>query len=204
MSTLPASSLSCKSAHDTSPCATRVLAEEWPTSTTEHNRDDLPTHVTRNVDTILLVGSSCSGKTAFVRRIATGEWCKDASGVTPSATTHRMEVSLRGDEVLTLDMQEWTTPALDARMGTPRGAIAMVDMQNRQSLIDGEQWLVELRRALGDSVPIVLCGNKIDQPTWKVKSREMQELARRYNCTYVPLSSKSCYNLYKPFKVLGI
>jgi GTP-binding nuclear protein Ran len=55
-----------------------------------------------------------------------------------------------------------------------------------------------LVRVCGETIPIVLCGNKVDVKDRKVKAKAIT-FHRKKNLQYYDISAKSNYNFEKPF-----
>jgi GTP-binding nuclear protein Ran len=58
--------------------------------------------------------------------------------------------------------------------------------------------LGDLVRVCGETIPIVLCGNKVDVKDRKVKAKTIT-FHRKKNLQYYDISAKSNYNFEKPF-----
>ena len=78
-----------------------------------------------------------------------------------------------------------------------QAAIIMFDVTARVTYKSVPHWHKDLTRVC-ESIPIVLCGNKIDCRDRKVKPRDIQ-FHRKKNLQYYDISAKSNYNFEKPF-----
>merc|ERR1739848_102125 len=76
-------------------------------------------------------------------------------------------------------------------------AIIMFDVTSRITYKHVPQWYKAMERVC-DSIPMVLCGNKVDQPERTVKTRQIT-FHRKKNLKYYDISAKSNYNYEKPF-----
>ena len=80
-------------------------------------------------------------------------------------------------------------------------AIIMFDVTSRLTYKNVPTWYRDLTRVC-HSIPIVLCGNKVDVKQRQVKAK-MVTFHRRKNLQYYEVSAKSNYNFEKPFLYLG-
>jgi len=78
-----------------------------------------------------------------------------------------------------------------------QAAIIMFDVTARVTYKSVPHWHKDLTRVC-DSIPIVLCGNKVDCKDRKVKPKDIQ-FHRKKNLQYYDISAKSNYNFEKPF-----
>ena len=78
-----------------------------------------------------------------------------------------------------------------------QAAIIMFDVTARVTYRSVPHWHRDLVRVC-ESIPIVLCGNKIDCKDRKVKPKDIR-FHRTKNLQYYDISAKSNYNFEKPF-----
>ena len=76
-------------------------------------------------------------------------------------------------------------------------AVIMFDVTSRVTYKNVNVWWKDLVRVC-ENIPIVLCGNKVDQRDRKVKPKEIT-FHRRKNIQYYDISARSNYNFEKPF-----
>jgi len=77
-------------------------------------------------------------------------------------------------------------------------AIIMFDVTSRNSYKNVPIWHRDLTRVC-ESIPIVLCGNKVDVKDRKVKPKHILFHRKKPNIQYYDISAKSNYNFEKPF-----
>lgn len=82
-------------------------------------------------------------------------------------------------------------------------AIIMFDVTSRETYKNVQNWHRDIVRVCeaddGRSIPIVLCGNKVDAiKDRKVKAKQVS-FHRKKNLQYYEISAKSNYNFEKPF-----
>lgn len=164
-----------------------------------------PSHTTRTYK-IILVGDGGVGKTTWVKRHSTGEFEKKyiaTMGVDVEPITFHTN---NGPVCLNV----WDCAGQEKFNGLGSGyycgadaAIVMFDVTSPLSYKNAKTWIRDIR-AIDESIPIVLCGNKIDCPErdHRVKPCDIF-LHKTENClAYYGISAKSNYNLEKPFLVI--
>lgn len=77
----------------------------------------------------------------------------------------------------------------------------MFDVTSRQSYKNVPNWYRDLIRVC-EGIPVVLCGNKVDEKDRKVKPKQIT-FHRKKNLQYYDISAKTNYNYDKPFLYLA-
>lgn len=77
----------------------------------------------------------------------------------------------------------------------------MFDVTSRQSYKNIPNWYRDIIRVC-DEIPIVLCGNKVDEKDRVVKPKQIT-FHRKKNLQYYDISAKTNYNYEKPFLFLA-
>merc|ERR1711998_53508 len=80
-------------------------------------------------------------------------------------------------------------------------AIIMFDVTSRLTYKNVPTWYRDLVRVC-ETIPIVLCGNKVDVKSRQIKPRQVT-FHRKKNLQYHEISAKSNYNFEKPFLYLA-
>ena len=75
------------------------------------------------------------------------------------------------------------------------------DVTSRQSYKNVPNWYRDLIRVC-EGIPVVLCGNKVDEKDRKVKPKQIT-FHRKKNLQYYDISAKTNYNYDKPFLYLA-
>ncbi len=158
---------------------------------------------------LVLVGDGGTGKTTFVKRHLSGEFEKKYIA-TLGVEVHPIKFNTnRG----VIQFNVWDTAGQEKFGGLRDGyyiqgqcAIIMFDVTSRVTYKNVPNWFRDLSRVC-ESVPIVLCGNKVDIKDRKVKAKTIT-FHRKKNLQYYDISAKSNYNFEKPFlwlarKLLG-
>ena len=150
---------------------------------------------------ILVVGDGNTGKTAYLRRLITGQFDNKYYATMGVEITGHTFSSNKGE----IHVVFWDTAGIKKNEGLRQGyyigskaAIVMADLTNRESFINIKKWLKEVREVCPD-IPLVVCGNKADRKDRAIKPREIGDLVRRWKTQYYEVSAKSNYNFDKPF-----
>eukprot|EP00771_Trimastix_marina_P001682 gnl/Trimastix_PCT/277.p2 GENE.gnl/Trimastix_PCT/277~~gnl/Trimastix_PCT/277.p2 ORF type:complete len:224 (-),score=87.46 gnl/Trimastix_PCT/277:306-977(-) len=148
----------------------------------------------------ILVGDGGTGKTTFVKRHLTGEFEKRYIA-TMGVEVHPLAFHTNHGPII---FDCWDTAGQERFGGLRDGyyiggncAIIMFDVTSRLTYNNVENWYRDLVRVC-ETIPIVLCGNKVDVKDRKVKARSIT-FHRKKNLQYYDISAKSNYNFEKPF-----
>jgi len=149
---------------------------------------------------LILCGDGGTGKTTFVKRHLTGEFEKKYIA-TLGVEVHPLAFYTNFGKVL---FNCWDTAGQEKFGGLRDGyyiqgqcAIIMFDVTSRVTYKNVPNWHRDLVRVC-ESIPIVLCGNKVDVKERKVKAKSIT-FHRKKNLQYYDISAKSNYNFEKPF-----
>jgi len=149
---------------------------------------------------LILVGDGGVGKTTFVKRHMTGEFEKKYVA-TMGVEVHPLRFYTNLGQVI---FNCWDTAGQEKFGGLRDGyyiggdsAIIMFDLTARATYRNVPHWYKDLNRVC-ESIPIVLCGNKVDVKDRKVKPKDIH-FHRKKNLQYYDISAKSNYNFEKPF-----
>eukprot|EP00088_Acartia_fossae_P037201 TRINITY_DN38361_c0_g1_i1.p1 TRINITY_DN38361_c0_g1~~TRINITY_DN38361_c0_g1_i1.p1 ORF type:complete len:221 (+),score=22.21 TRINITY_DN38361_c0_g1_i1:77-739(+) len=164
-------------------------------NTMEGNIDGVPTFK------LVLVGDGNTGKTTFVKRHLTGEFEK-VYKATVGVNVHPLKfTTTRGElcyEVWDTAGQEKFGGLRDVYYIDAKCAIIMFDVTARITYKNVPNWYRDIERVC-ERIPIVLCGNKVDQvQDRKVKARAIT-FHRKKNLQYYDISAKTNYNFELPF-----
>jgi len=149
---------------------------------------------------LVLVGDGGTGKTTFVKRHLTGEFEKKYIA-TLGVEVHPLKFFTNFGCIV---FNCWDTAGQEKFGGLRDGyyiqgqcAIIMFDVTSRVTYKNVPNWHRDLIRVC-ESIPIVLCGNKVDVKERKVKAKTIT-FHRKKNLQYYDISAKSNYNFEKPF-----
>mmetsp|Transcript_10799 Transcript_10799/g.44252 ORF Transcript_10799/g.44252 Transcript_10799/m.44252 type:complete len:214 (+) Transcript_10799:68-709(+) len=153
---------------------------------------------------LILVGDGGVGKTTFVKRHLTGEFEKKYLA-TIGVEVHPLRFHTNFGSIC---FNCWDTAGQEKFGGLRDGyyiqgqcAIVMFDVTSRTSYKNVPNWHRDLVRVC-DAIPIVLCGNKVDEKDRKVMPKQIT-FHRKKNLQYYDISAKTNYNFEKPFIYLG-
>ncbi|XP_008570239.1 PREDICTED: EF-hand calcium-binding domain-containing protein 4B [Galeopterus variegatus] len=147
---------------------------------------------------IVFVGNSAVGKTSFLRR-----FCEDRFSPGPAATVgidYRVKTVNVDD--CRVALQLWDTAGQERYRCITRqffrkadGVVVMYDLTARQSFLSVRQWLSSVENAVGDQVPVLLLGNKLDNEKEREVPRGLGErLAKENNLIFYECSAHSGHN----------
>ncbi|XP_070263674.1 EF-hand calcium-binding domain-containing protein 4B [Myotis yumanensis] len=147
---------------------------------------------------IVFVGNSAVGKTSFLRR-----FCDDRFSPGMTATVgidYRVKMVHVGDSQVALQL--WDTAGQERyRCITQQffrkadGVIVMYDLTAKQSFLSVRQWLSTVEEAVGDRIPVLLLGNKIDNEKEREVPRGLgEQLAKENNLIFYECSAYSGHN----------
>ncbi|XP_015453983.1 EF-hand calcium-binding domain-containing protein 4B isoform X3 [Pteropus alecto] len=147
---------------------------------------------------IVFVGNSAVGKTSFLRR-----FCEDqfSPGLTATVGIDYRVKTVRVDDSQ-VALQLWDTAGQERyRCITQQffrkadGVIVMYDLTAKQSFLSVRQWLSSVEEAVGDCIPVLLLGNKIDNEKEREVPRGLgEQLAKENNLIFYECSAYSGHN----------
>lgn len=152
----------------------------------------------------IILGDGGTGKTTFVKRHRTGEFQKKYIA-TLGVEIHTLKFHTNRGPI---QFDVWDTAGQEKFGGLRDGyyvqghcAIIMFDVTSRVTYGNVPNWHRDLTRVC-PSIPIVLCGNKVDVKDKKVKAKSVV-FHRKKNFQYFEISAKSNFNVEKPFLYLA-
>jgi Ras-related protein Rab-35 len=155
---------------------------------------------------IVLIGDSGVGKTSLLQRFAEQHF----SGT--HITTIGVDFKLRTIQVgnVRVKLQVWDTAGQEKfRVITKTyyrnaaGILIAYDVTNGESFVNTKRWIEEVKNNCGDDgVPIVLVGNKCDDPNKVVSFNDQQEYAKLINLKFFETSAKENINVDEVFTEL--
>merc|ERR1712110_507414 len=150
------------------------------------------------------VGDGGVGKTTLVKRHLTGEFEKKYVATLGVEVHPLVFHTNRGP----IRFNVWDTAGQEKFGGLRDGyyiqgqcAIIMFDVTSRLTYKNVPTWYRDLVRVC-ETIPIVLCGNKVDVKSRQIKPRQVT-FHRKKNLQYHEISAKSNYNFEKPFLYLA-
>uniref|UniRef100_F6PSV8 Calcium release activated channel regulator 2A n=1 Tax=Monodelphis domestica TaxID=13616 RepID=F6PSV8_MONDO len=141
---------------------------------------------------IVFVGNSSVGKTSFLRRFCEDRFCP-GTAATVGDERDKSQVALQlwdtaGQERYRCITQQFFRKA--------DGVIVMYDITAKQTFMSIRQWLTSVEEAVGENIPILLLGNKVDNE----KEREVpqghgERLAKDNDLIFYECSAYSGHNV---------
>nr|XP_044995734.1 EF-hand calcium-binding domain-containing protein 4B [Jaculus jaculus] len=147
---------------------------------------------------VVFVGDSAVGKTSFLQRL-----CEDRFSTSMAATVgidYRVKtITVDGSRVA---LQLWDTAGQERyRCVTQQffrkadGVVVMYDLTAKQSFLSIRQWLSSVEEAVGDRVPVLLLGNKLDKEQEREVPRGLgEQLAKENSLIFYECSAHSGHN----------
>lgn len=161
----------------------------------------------KNSFKVVMVGDGGCGKTTFITRHLTGEFTKNyiaTIGVKIVDIPFVMNVPGEGERNVTLNIwdcagQEKFSVLSEEYYRDASGVIIMFDVTSKVSYRNVNSWYRKVRAVL-PTVPIILCGNKVDcSQERKVLPQDIVFHRQHSILAYYDISAKSNYNYDKPF-----
>ncbi|XP_035314204.1 EF-hand calcium-binding domain-containing protein 4B isoform X1 [Cricetulus griseus] len=147
---------------------------------------------------IVFVGDSAVGKTSFLRRLCEARFSPGKAG--PAGIDYRVKtVTVDNTRVA---LQLWDTAGQERyRCVTQQffrkadGVVVMYDLTAKQSFLSIRQWLSSVEEAVGDPIPVLLLGNKLDNEKEREVPRGLgEQLAKDNNLIFYECSACSGHN----------
>ncbi|XP_032500918.1 EF-hand calcium-binding domain-containing protein 4B [Phocoena sinus] len=147
---------------------------------------------------IVFVGNSSVGKTSFLSRFCDGKFSPGSTAT--MGIDYRMKTVRVDDSRVALQL--WDTAGQERyRCITQQffrkadGVVVMYDLTARQSFLAVRPWLSSAEEAVGDRIPVLLLGNKVDNEKEREVPRGLGErLAKEHNLIFYECSAYSGHN----------
>jgi small GTP-binding protein len=155
---------------------------------------------------IVLVGAAHGGKTSIVNRFLYGEFTLHTVPTTQPAFSQK--VVNRENMILSLEI--WDTAGQERYHSLSplfyrdaESGIVVFDVTDRDSFAKAAKWLSELKQERGESVFVIIAGNKTDMEEKRVVTqKEGEELAAEHRAQYFETSAKSNQNIQEMFQAI--
>ncbi|TKC47722.1 hypothetical protein EI555_016412 [Monodon monoceros] len=147
---------------------------------------------------IVFVGNSSVGKTSFLSRFCDGKFSPGSAAT--MGIDYRMKTVRVDDSRVALQL--WDTAGQERyRCITQQffrkadGVVVMYDLTARQSFLAVRPWLSSVEEAVGDRIPVLLLGNKVDNEKEREVPRGLgEQLAKEHNLIFYECSAYSGHN----------
>nr|XP_046168568.1 uncharacterized protein LOC124003948 isoform X2 [Oncorhynchus gorbuscha] len=157
---------------------------------------------------VVMVGNSSVGKTSFMKRFQSGEFCMDHYA-TIGIDTCIQPVTVDGSPVT---LQLWDTAGQERYHSITRqvfhraqGLVLMYDITSSQSFCDIRYWVNCVQEGAPDDVIVILLGNKADCADLEreVQTREGENLATGYGMLFMECSAATGDNVTLSMETLA-
>jgi small GTP-binding protein len=156
---------------------------------------------------VVLLGNPHVGKSNLLSRLNKDAFSEENSNtVGIEFVTKTMEVD--GEDV---KAQIWDTAGQErysSMMGTyyrkAKGALLLFSVTDRQSFIDADGWLTQIRELGEEGTMVLLVGNKcdVDPSTREVSADDARAFAASRDLVYIETSAKSGHNVGRAFQTI--
>jgi len=154
---------------------------------------------------IIVVGDGAVGKTALSVRFTEGTFKDDYKmtiGVGFSLKMIDVDGSRSKLQIWDTGGQEQFSYVRPLYYKGSLGGLVVFDRTNRQSFLNIPKWFKEVYDNCGNTLPLILVGNKVDLPDIQVTTEEAQALAKEFNTIYFDASAKSGKSVNTIFETL--
>ena len=157
---------------------------------------------------LLLLGDSAVGKTSVLTRYSDGLFVS-STRPTLGADLRQSQVDLDGTGACILPLQIWDTAGQEMFRSIiasyyrgAHGVLLMFDLTRRSTFDNLTSWMAEVEDKAPEQLPLVLVGNKSDQPGREVGDDEAQSFAAQHGMQYVETSAKAGHGVNEAFVTL--
>jgi small GTP-binding protein len=157
---------------------------------------------------VVLLGEGRVGKTSLVNRFINNEFDdKQASTVTANMYCKK-KIEVAGKSI---DLNVWDTAGQERfhALGpiyyrNADGAVLVYDITDPDTFDKVKSWIRELKKVVGESIQIVICGNKGDlEKDRKVSVAMAEELAKAQGAVHFTTSAKTSMKVTEAFSSLA-
>ena len=157
---------------------------------------------------IVLLGEGRVGKTSLVSRFVKGKFSDTEESTVQANMYNKKKVNVDGK---TVDLSIWDTAGQERfhALGpiyyrNAAGAVLVYDITDADTFEKVKTWVKELRQVVGDSIQLVICGNKGDMEKDRAVEIAMAEkYAKTQNAKHFTTSAKADMNVQEAFEALA-
>lgn len=157
---------------------------------------------------VVLLGEGRVGKTSLISRFVNDKFDSDEVSTVQASMYTKKKVVIEGKAI---DLSIWDTAGQERfhALGpiyyrNSNGAVLVYDITDADTFEKVKMWIKELKAVVGESISIVICGNKCDME----KERDIDEsiaekYARKENALHFNTSAKLNKNVSEAFEALA-
>ena len=161
----------------------------------------------KHIFKVLLLGDSTVGKTCFLMRFTENTF-QEIHMSTIGLDYRFKKMTLENQEVATV--QIWDTAGQDRFRAITKnyykgahGILLIYDVTNQKSFDNVKNWVGHIRENASEKAIIYIVGNKVDDSTHRVVSKEQgEETAKEFNLKFFEASAKEDINIAPTFQAL--
>ena len=155
---------------------------------------------------ILLLGDSSVGKTCFLLRFTEDTFTDNH--ISTIGVDYKLKIINSDDKIIKL--QVWDTAGQDRFRSITKnyfrgshGIVLLYDITSLSSFNNIKSWLQQIRESLGNTVAIILVGNKLDlEHNRRITKDQGMQLATEHNMGFFETSAKDGININEAFECL--
>ena len=157
---------------------------------------------------VVILGEGRVGKTSLVSRFVKGEFSPTEESTVQANMYNKKKVDIEGVKV---DLSIWDTAGQERfhALGpiyyrNAAGAVLVYDITDADTFERVKNWIKELRQQVGDSIQIVICGNKGDMEKDRaVPVEKADSYAAGQNAKHFTTSAKMNMNVQEAFEAIA-
>ncbi|RNF00556.1 Rab family, other [Trypanosoma conorhini] len=160
---------------------------------------------------VILLGEGRVGKTSLVSRFMHGAFDENQSSTIQASMHTSADVPLLDGSGATVNLNVWDTAGQERfhALGpiyyrNADGALLVYDITDADTLEKVRLWIRELRAVVGNSIQLVICGNKADREEDRDLDRETAvAFAKAQGALHFDTSAKTGENVAEAFQALA-
>jgi small GTP-binding protein len=161
-----------------------------------------------NTYKVVLLGEGRVGKTSLISRFVKDKFDSEEASTVQANMYNKKKVSVDGR---TIDLSIWDTAGQERfhALGpiyyrNSNGAVLVYDITDADTFEKVKMWIKELKAVVGDSISIVICGNKADMERDRdIDEAIAQKYATKESALHFNTSARGNMNVTEAFEALA-